>query len=44
MILASFVQPLIVGPIYAFIPGFFAALLVVIITKMEDGISPKFRE
>lgn len=41
MILASFVQPLIVGSVYAFIPVFFAAILVVIRTKMEDEMLQK---
>ncbi len=41
MILASFVQPLIVGSVYGFIPGFFATILMAIRTKMEDEMLQK---
>lgn len=41
MFLASFIQPLIIGSIYAFIPSIFAAIMVVIRTQMEDEMLQK---
>jgi len=41
MILASCVQPLVVGSVYAFIPSIFAAVLVVVRTKLEDEMLQK---
>ena len=41
MILASFVQPLIIGSAYAFIPSVFSVVLVIIRTKLEDTMLQK---
>ena len=41
MILASFVQPLIIGSAYAFIPSVFSVVLIIIRTKLEDTMLQK---
>lgn len=41
MILASFVQALVVGSIYAFIPGFIAVILVIARTKAEGEMQKR---
>ncbi|AZO96302.1 isoprenylcysteine carboxylmethyltransferase family protein [Halocella sp. SP3-1] len=38
MILTSFVQPVIIGYVYTFIPGILAVIFVVIRTKLEDDM------
>lgn len=41
MVLSCFIQPLIIGPVHAFIPGLFAAVLMIMRTKMEDEMLQK---
>lgn len=41
MVLSCFIQPLIIGSVHAFIPGFFSAVLMIMRTKMEDEMLQK---